>query len=630
MLGLMRAAAGARPHEAVGRILMLDGLLQRSFMQLLGTQVSNGTPWSATATIERLSVPALRRLVSHVVDLVQSRQPMDVQRWRAQLHSAVLAELLGEQLQMLFPIEARFYVLAGLAFDGMGGVAGEASTLVRYRHYPIADLIDAPLLLRLAVTALTEPAQRANYSSELLGLGEQTVSSTENLVATRLAALLQSAGLPVDWDNAQEQTARDELSDLQAWMRRAQLWRDTLSFAPSKADPTPYLERAFGARVLLLAESADGQVLVARNHPDIRVTQTNLRSQIARGAANGMTVRISLWETTAHIDHAIFAALKSEELLLTTVVGQQGRRVLLSSPLPGLGPDASHIALAFAIGEWVEHDDRVFEAHENLRRELELVAAASDYEVRELIHETGNPLAVIANYLHLLRNAPTPANTPTDDLPSTYMDSVADDSAARQRNEYLQVVEDELSRATTLLQTRAFELTQRTRSMPSASTGVARAQPVPSTTVAALLGDVFLALQPLAERNAVQLDVQQAPDPHATVRCAEYVRQILINLTRNSIEAVTPSTGVVRLCVHEGRYRDGRANRVFEVADNGPGLSAEQCIHLADAKSSTKGGAGMGLAIAHRLAREQIGGNLDYESGADGALFKLWVPQAAN
>ncbi len=627
MLGLMRAAAGVRPHEAVGRILMLDGLLHRTFMRLLGAQASNSTPWSATAMIERLSIPALRRLVSHVVDLVQSRQAVDadVQRWRAQLHSAVLAELLGEQLQMPFPMEARFYVLAGLAVADAGS---EASTLVRYRHYPIADLIDAPLLLRLAVTALTAPAQRASYASELLGLGEATVVSIENIAATQLAARLQSSALPVDWDDTQEQSARDELNDLQAWMRRAQLWRDTLSFAPVNTDPTPYLERAFGARVLLLAESADGQALVARNHPDIRITQTNLRSQIARCAANGAPARIALWETTAHIDHAIFAALQSEELLLVTVVGQQGRRVLLSSPLARLGADASRIALAFAIGEWVEYDDRVFEANENLRRQMELVAAASDYEVRELIHETGNPLAVIANYLHLLRNAPVATNAVTNDGQTTYTDIHADDSAERQRNEYLQVVEDELARATTLLQTRSFALAQRTRSPPSFSAAVAPEHAPSSATVGALLGDVFLALQPLAERKAVQLVLQEAPRPGATVASAEHVRQILINLARNSIEAVAPSTGVVRLGVGEGRFRDGRANRVFEVADNGPGLSDEQCIHLADAKSSTKGGAGMGLAIAHRLAREQLGGSLDYESSAAGARFTLWVPLA--
>ena len=165
MLGLMRAAVATRPHEAVARVLMLDGLLYRTFMQLLGAQTVDSTPWSATATIERLSIAALRRLVSHVVELAQARVPTgknmdmdknmdmntDVQRWRAKLFSAVMAELLGEQLHMPLPVEARFYVLSGLTGAAAGG---EASTLVRYRHYPVADLMDAPLLLRLAVTAL--------------------------------------------------------------------------------------------------------------------------------------------------------------------------------------------------------------------------------------------------------------------------------------------------------------------------------------------------------------------------------------------------------------------------------------------------------------------------------------------
>ena len=647
----MRAAVATRPHEAVARVLMLDGLLYRTFMQLLGAQSVDSTPWSATATIERLSIAALRRLVSHVVELAQARVPTgknmdmdknmdmntDVQRWRAKLFSAVMAELLGEQLHMPLPVEARFYVLSGLTGAAAGG---EASTLVRYRHYPVADLMDAPLLLRLAVTALAEPALRVSYAAELLGLGEQTLMSVDRATAAQLSALLQASGLPADWDAAQELAARDELRELQGWMHRAQLWRDTLSFAPGSADPTPYLERAFCTRVVLLAESVDGQVLAARNHPDIRLTLTNPRSQIARGAANGSTVRIALWETTAHIDHAIFAALKSEELLLTSAVGKQGKRVLLSSPFPSLGPEASHIALRFAMGEWVEHDDRVFEASENLRRELELVSAASDYEVRELIHETGSPLAVIANYLHLLRNTPTQSNEeapPTERasrneeaqpieglLTATSLHT--DDPGTRQRNEYLQVVEAELARATTLLQARSDQLSQRARNSPFDVVTPAQVHSAAPASVSALLSDVRAALQPLAERSAVLLDVLVAADPHALVASSEYVRQILINITRNAIEAAPASSGTVRLGVRDGRYRNGRAHRVFEVADNGPGLSHEHCSQLTDAKLSTKGSAGMGLAIAHRLARDQIGGSLDYESGPEGTVFKLWVP----
>lgn len=110
------------------------------------------------------------------------------------------------------------------------------------------------------------------------------------------------------------------------------------------------------------------------------------------------------------------------------------------------------------------------------------------------------------------------------------------------------------------------------------------------------------------------------------------IKQVLINLVRNAIEATGPG-GQVRLrCqVAERRFAGTlRPAHVLEVIDNGPGIADEARDRLFDPFFTTKAdGTGLGLAIAARIV-ERHGGALEYQSSkADGTCFSIALPASA-
>jgi two-component system OmpR family sensor kinase len=109
------------------------------------------------------------------------------------------------------------------------------------------------------------------------------------------------------------------------------------------------------------------------------------------------------------------------------------------------------------------------------------------------------------------------------------------------------------------------------------------------------------------------------------------LRQVVTNLVGNAVTH-TPTGTAVRIGV--GTREDGRA--VIEVADEGPGLTAEQAervferFYRVDASRSRQdgGGAGLGLAIVAALTQAHGGAvELDTSPGA-GCVFRILLPSA--
>ncbi len=109
------------------------------------------------------------------------------------------------------------------------------------------------------------------------------------------------------------------------------------------------------------------------------------------------------------------------------------------------------------------------------------------------------------------------------------------------------------------------------------------------------------------------------------------IRQVLLNLVRNGVEAM-PGAGTLTLRTRfEGNFSKcaGRPVAVIEVADTGKGIPADILPHLFDPFFSTKeGGTGLGLAISLRIA-EDHGGVIEVKSEeGKGSTFALYLPLA--
>jgi len=199
-----------------------------------------------------------------------------------------------------------------------------------------------------------------------------------------------------------------------------------------------------------------------------------------------------------------------------------------------------------------------------------------------LAHELNNPLQVMLGYLSLNRDVP-------------------DRSLAAQ----LAATEEEALRCTQLIE----DLLELSRS---------RTEAVP-VDLRGLCEDVAGGLR-VAARDTLELSVDGAA---RTLGDRPRLRQVLVNLMRNAVEAAGPA-GRVSVRV---RTRGERVE--VDVSDSGPGISSEARAHLFEPFFTTKpSGTGLGLAVSRATALAH-GGDIDVRNGdAGGAVFTLRLPRA--
>ena len=127
----------------------------------------------------------------------------------------------------------------------------------------------------------------------------------------------------------------------------------------------------------------------------------------------------------------------------------------------------------------------------------------------------------------------------------------------------------------------------------------------------------------IGARLPAGVQVERAYDedlPQITCRAAD-VHQLLLNLLVNAKDAV-PRDGRIRVAL-----RSVTSGVEIEVEDDGPGIPGDVLPKIYDPGFTTKGvggGAGFGLAIAHRIVADH-GGTIEADSPA-GARFRVWLP----
>lgn len=152
----------------------------------------------------------------------------------------------------------------------------------------------------------------------------------------------------------------------------------------------------------------------------------------------------------------------------------------------------------------------------------------------------------------------------------------------------------------------------------------ARPRPLEKRPVS--LGDVVVRVERLLRQPGMPAELH-ADLPLAAVVVdgdADQLEQLLLNLTRNALEALQGRTGgAVSL-----RLRRTPREALLEVEDNGPGL-ANPDAPIFDAFFTTKsGGTGLGLSIVHRIAQDH-GGTVEVTSAPGRTVFTTRLPLAS-
>jgi signal transduction histidine kinase len=125
-----------------------------------------------------------------------------------------------------------------------------------------------------------------------------------------------------------------------------------------------------------------------------------------------------------------------------------------------------------------------------------------------------------------------------------------------------------------------------------------------------------------AGRTPIMFNKEIAPSLPLLECDPEQLKQVLLNLTINAIQAMQPNGGEITIKAQE------RQQQVFlEVQDQGCGILPEYLGKIFDPFFTTKNdGTGLGLSVAHQIL-QQHGGQLTAERNAEqGMTFRVILP----
>jgi signal transduction histidine kinase len=123
----------------------------------------------------------------------------------------------------------------------------------------------------------------------------------------------------------------------------------------------------------------------------------------------------------------------------------------------------------------------------------------------------------------------------------------------------------------------------------------------------------------------IQLESSIAPNLPSVFVDSIQIQQVVLNLTRNAIEAMKEAghTGTITVGVQDS----GQSEIAVSVADRGPGVAPADAERVFDPFYSTKGsGLGVGLSICRAIV-EAHGGHLSLAPNAEGgSIFRFTLP----
>lgn len=213
-------------------------------------------------------------------------------------------------------------------------------------------------------------------------------------------------------------------------------------------------------------------------------------------------------------------------------------------------------------------------------------------DIDKLVHEISNPLSVIGNYIDIIK-----ANS--------------ESSGAKNRKE-IDILKEELQRIGNIV-------------LNFKDSKVSDSQSVSLNDELLMCIPVYL--KSISKGQDVQIN-WQLDEADADINIdRDSLRQIVLNLVKNSVEAKTGAGGIT-VSSHHFVNIDGRSYAQFTIADRGRGIDAITRQQLFSASTSTKRGAnrGFGLTVVAELLRD-INGQIKYmENEFGGASFEVLIP----
>jgi signal transduction histidine kinase len=462
-------------------------------------------------------------------------------------------------------------------------------------------LEDASLIHRLfAVVEALDVLDAAGVQelvSSLLGVEPGRFQTLHALADQRGDQLLRDLGLVGDADSdwADRLWLRLQMGILGHLFDGAELNNDGLSQLHHMVSRS-----LFGRVPLLMRFDEQTQALCSLDQEGPRIALDSSSSTIARSVRLGERSEIIDRSDQAVADRQVMRLLGSEDAVcypLPDAAQNQMLGVLVFALDEDIDQEAAMSLYAEELGR---HLARKVEAIEPEQELLRRYRGREEKRLREIVHEANNPLAIVNNYLHILRIRFEQEPEAVDQL---------------------RLIGNELDRASEILH-RVRELSDIDDSATEPAVLFA------DVNLGELVGTVVELHRGYAADHDVAISANQAAGRLVVSSDSQRLAQILNNLVRNAIEAAAGRSVMVGSA--GGVFREGREGAVLTVTDTGPGLPRDVLERLTEPKQTAKGGdhAGLGLHIVHRLVAE-LKGNIDVQTAPDrGTTFTVFLPLA--
>ncbi|MFO8004150.1 HDOD domain-containing protein [Thioalkalivibrio sp.] len=497
-------------------------------------------------------------------------------------------------------------VAASLMEDwGLGPFLVDA---VRYHLEPAPAVRDAHHLVKLVnlAYALGRPGPVADdtlaAADILFALNEGLTEELRGRVGEDVARLAGSLHIDIDAEGEWDQGARRSLSQRLEDLNRLTQLQGELAQTPGILHQRRALQRVlfltFGVEQSLLFLVDEDQAFLrvwldGEEEPAFVLPLETGRSLVADAVLEDRSAQVTSdgLDALPVADRQIFALCGKEAMWVEPLRRESGAFGAML-----LGVDHAQLASMMDRSGFVRAMGR------EITRALAATPGAGspapdgeglERRIREMVHEAGNPLSIIQNYLAMLRV------------------KLGEQHDAQ---EELGVIREEIERVGRIL--------LRMREAPEQAEGA----PVSLNREVRQITDIFAA-SVCSARN-ITLEVDLAANDPLLGHPPDHLRQILTNLLKNACEALDDG-GAIRVMTRDPVNLDGRQYTELLVRDNGPGLPQEVMARLFSPVQSTKGEghSGLGLSIVKRLV-DEMDGIVLCSSGSTGTRFQVLLPRA--
>jgi len=577
-------------------------------------------------------------------------QPTDAAYVAGLLHAVGKLALLGQRSEYAATLAAARSELELLGMErgkphrphdvvGAAMVTGCAQPVfladaVRLQRERVELLIDAPFLVRVVAIAsrlLDEgPTQQVcSDGTLLLGVHERAVARAlddaheaapknpggvdlsrrvapgwpepgEPPVPAPAAATLKNGG----WGDVTRSLGQ---SGLRAAVRQALATAQGQSEALRRTRNLSGLLLGLDRQVVFLASAEDRALKgtpLEHDPPQVRelyVPLATSRSLVATAARERRPVHAfgsALEEGGAAVDRVVARLLGSQGLLCIPLSSGSGISGVVAAALDApwdeqrAAEESTLSVLSTAAADAVAQAVQRQREEERTRAELTAQFRAMG---KRVVHEAGNPLAIVKNYLRVLATK-------------------AGESGPFR--EELAILNQELDRIARIVQRMGDPF-------------VAEADGAGPLDLNALVREVVTLCNDtlFAGRG---IEVQQQLDPALPLLRSEpgAVKQVVLNLMTNAAEAM-PQGGRLMLLTSDSVNLDGELFVLLQVTDTGPGVAPDVLQRMFQSGVSTKGDGheGIGLAVSESIVRRLGGRILCRSSAGRGTIFGVLLPR---